>query len=106
MDNNNYGKALSCLNKTLQYTKDYLDVNRDVLSAEEIRTMEKLLDDSRQVLYEGERIFMLECLKTAVSYCKTQYLDSDIDWLPSAACLGLTDEADKFDLLEDFIDNL
>ena len=51
----------------------------------------------------NENNFLMECLKSAVSYCKEQYETSGVDWLPSVNFINLQDEAAKFYLLEDYL---
>lgn len=51
--------------------------------------------------------YLVDCLKSAVAYCKSQFEESDIDWLPSVNFLDNTlQEADKFDMLKQYIDSL
>ena len=47
-----------------------------------------------------EHDYIIDCLKSAVSYCKQQFEDSGIDWLPTVSFVGLQNEADKFVLLD------
>ena len=56
--------------------------------------------------YSRERAYIVSCLKAAVRYCKQQYEDSGIDWLPSARELDLQDEHDKFALLEYYLNDV
>ena len=51
----------------------------------------------------NENNYMLECLRAAVSYCKSQYESSEIDWLPTVNFINLQDEVAKFTLLEDYL---
>ena len=56
---------------------------------------------------EKTKQFAINCLKSAVAYCKQQYLDSGIDWLPSINFLSNNlDEVVKFDIAQEFIDSL
>lgn len=51
--------------------------------------------------------YAIDCLKSAIAYCKQQYLDSGIDWLPSTNFVDSTlDEAAKFDIAEQFLNDL
>lgn len=49
--------------------------------------------------------YIIDCLKSAVAYCKSQYEDSDIDWLPTINFIGSgdKDEADKFELCNNWL---
>ena len=51
----------------------------------------------------NENNFCMKCLRAAISYCKSQYESSGIDWLPSTNFIGLDDEASKFVLLEHYL---
>lgn len=50
--------------------------------------------------------YCVDCLKAAVAYCKAQYEESEVDWLPTVNFIGQQDEAIKFDLLVDFLEQL
>lgn len=51
--------------------------------------------------------YMIDCLKSAVAYCKQQFNDSGIDWLPSICFIdNELDEAEKFTLVENFIKDI
>ena len=50
--------------------------------------------------------YIIDCLKSAVSYCKSQYIEGSVDWLPTVNFIGLQDEADKFKLLEAYLSKL
>ena len=66
------------------------------------RTIEQILAK----LDTTEHTYIVDCLKSAVSYCKSQYEDSGIDWLPTVGTVGLEAEADKFKLLYAWLQTL
>lgn len=68
------------------------------------RTVEQILAELD--LDTAEHTYIIDCLKSAVSYCKAQYEDSEIDWLPTVDCIGLEKEADKFELLYAWLQTL
>ena len=55
---------------------------------------------------EVSDLYMVDCLKSAISYCKQQFEESEVDWLPSVNFIGQQDEAIKFEMLTDFLNNL
>ena len=66
-------------------------------------------DDIKEILNSKnpvERTFIIDCLKAAVEYCQEQFESSDIDWLPAVSTVNLQDEADKFALLNAFLQTL
>ena len=65
--------------------------------------VKNVLSNARNDVESAERNYIVDCLKSAVSYCKSQYEDSGIDWLPTVDFVGLKDESDKFTLLEEFL---
>jgi hypothetical protein len=51
--------------------------------------------------------YLVTCIRSAISYCKSQFEQSDIDWLPSIDFVDPTlTEADKFKILSDFATSL
>ena len=68
------------------------------------RTIEQVLNAAD--LDTAEHDYIIDCLKAAVSYCKSQHADSGIDWLPTVDLVGLVDESDKFELLRRFLDTM
>ena len=68
-------------------------------------------DDIKEILNNMKlgdvtHTFILDCLKAAVEYGQEQFESSDIDWLPAASTVNLQDEADKFALLNAFLQTL
>jgi hypothetical protein len=57
-------------------------------------------------IHTPEHDYIIECLKTAVNYCKEQFKSSGIDWLPSAKTIGLNQEDEKFALLMLYLNSL
>lgn len=49
--------------------------------------------------------YIIDCLKSAIAYCKNQYEDSAVDWLPTINLVGSgnMDEAEKFKLCSDWL---
>ena len=53
---------------------------------------------------EKKTQYAIDCLKACVAYCKQQFNDSGIDWLPTVDFVDATlDESAKFDIVEKFI---
>ena len=51
--------------------------------------------------------YAIDCLKACVAYCKQQFNDSGIDWLPTVDFVDNTlEESAKFDIVESFIADL
>jgi hypothetical protein len=51
--------------------------------------------------------YAINCLKSCVAYCKQQFKDSGIDWLPTIDFVdSALEESAKFDIIEEFIANL
>ena len=51
--------------------------------------------------------YLVTCIRSAISYCKSQFEQSGIDWLPSIDFVDPTlTESDKFNLLSDFATKL
>lgn len=51
--------------------------------------------------------YVINCLKACVAYCKQQFKDSGIDWLPTIDFVDNTlEESAKFEMLEDFVSKL
>lgn len=51
--------------------------------------------------------YAIDCLKACVAYCKQQFNDSGIDWLPSIDFVDSSlEESTKFKIVEDFINKL
>lgn len=68
------------------------------------RTIEQVLKAAD--IDTAEHDYIIDCLKSAISYCKSQFADSGVDWLPTVDFVGLAEEADKFKLLEMFVNTL
>ena len=61
---------------------------------------------SKLELGSKEHDYIVDCLKSAISYCKEQYISSSIDWLPTVRFVGLDSEIDKFELAMEYIKTL
>ena len=68
--------------------------------------LKKLIETLDLDSYEHD--YIINCLKEAVSYCKEQYDSSNggIDVLSAASNIGLQNEADKFILLDMYLNTL
>lgn len=108
MSKENYEKAVNCLQLARDVVKGYLETNEGILEHACENTLRELLDDCDKVTKTYMDEYVIECLYSAVAYCKQQYKDSAIDWLPSITRVGLTpnDESQKYELMVDFLSHL
>lgn len=108
MSKENYEKAVNCLQLARDVVKGYLEVNDGLLEHAHEDVLRKLIDECDAVTKTYMDEYVIECLYSAVAYCKQQYLDSGIDWLPSITKVGLTpnDESQKYELMVDFLTHL
>ena len=67
-----------------------------------------VLTNMMEDVESAEHEYVVECLKAAVNYCFEQYHDNggEVDPLPSVKSIGLSNEYDKFTLLEYFLKTL
>lgn len=102
----NYKETAKCLMKAVEYVRIYFITN-DAMQDEEVnKRVTKLIEDCDSAIENFKRDFVIECLEEAISYCRCQYLNSEIDWMPPASDVGLCTEHEKYDLVLDFISSL
>ena len=70
--------------------------------------VKEILDNLMNDVESEEHEYVVDCLKEAVKYCFEQYHDTcgEIDPLPSVKKLHLSNEDDKYVLLEIFLKSL
>jgi hypothetical protein len=108
MSKENYEKAVNCLQLARGVVSEFLMSKKGSIEPACENVLRELIDDCDAVTKTYMDEYVIECLFSAVAYCKQQYHDSGIDWLPSITKVGLTpnDESQKYELMIDFLCHL